>query len=368
MADEGFEGALKLVQEGRIKEAHELFEKIVNSEVHNVTAWLWYAKTAASARERTRILEACLRFNPDDLNTRTILGLAPAPDREELSASKASPPAPNSLVFKAASSAAPETESEQSTQPIKAYVPARPQSAPAEAPRKRARSTWLLGGSAFMLVTFLVVGGWIAYTSIPPSPAKYRHTGAVEYYLYVPRAYTADREWPLFVGIHGSGGSGLDCWNAWQSYADREGFILLCPSIADSSGGWYQDDGETKVFDLINQVSAEYRIAPREFLAGFSAGAQFVQGVAFRYPQYVSGVAVLSAGNYYPPANAANVRMLVVIGDRDDPGAISTSADFASALKRSGFDVQYTVLPGVGHTLTNQARDLTIELFRKTQP
>jgi dipeptidyl aminopeptidase/acylaminoacyl peptidase len=59
--------------------------------------------------------------------------------------------------------------------------------------------------------------------------------------------------------------------------------------------------------------------------------------------------------------------MLVVIGDRDDPGAISTSADFASTLKQAGFDIEYVVLPGVGHTLTSHGQQLTIELFRKTQ-
>jgi len=365
MADEGLEGAVRLVQEGKTKEAHEQLEKIVNSDVHNVTAWFWYAKTSPSARERTRILETCLRFNPDDLNTRAILGLGPDP--HSTPASNPLPMAPNSLIFKAPGSPAPETDSAQSTQPIKAFKPAQPSGSPAPAPQKRRRSTWLLAGSALLLLAFCAAAGWIAYNSIPPDPAKYRHTGPVEYYLYVPKAYSADREWPLFVGIHGSGGSGLDCWNWWQSYADREGFILLCPSIADANGGWYQDDGETKVFSVINQVRTEYRIASREFLAGFSAGAQFVQGVAFRYPQYVSGVAVLSAGNYYPPSYAANVPMLVVIGDRDDPGAVSTSADFASTLEQSGFDVQYVVLPGVGHTLTNQARQLTIELFRKAQ-
>jgi hypothetical protein len=31
-----------------------------------------------------------------------------------------------------------------------------------------------------------------------------------------------------------------------------------------------------------------------------------------------------------------------------------------------GFDVQYKVLPGVGHTVTKEGVDLTIELFRKT--
>ncbi len=118
---------------------------------------------------------------------------------------------------------------------------------------------------------------------------------------------------------------------------------------------------------MINEVGGQYHLASQEFLAGFSAGARFVQGFAFKYPQYVSAVAILSAGNYYPPSYAAHIPMLVVIGDQDDPGAVKTAADFSNLLKQSGHDIQYVLLPGVGHALTNRGQQLTIDLFRKTQ-
>ena len=249
-------------------------------------------------------------------------------------------------------------------------MPTPPPESPSPAPKKNPFSKWFLLASAVLLLVFVAVAGWVVYRSIAAAPinaAAYRHTGAVEYYLYVPKGYNANRDWPLFVGIHGSGGSGLDCWSWWQPYADREGFVLLCPSLADSEGGWYQDQGEANLLSAVNEVRSQYRLASQEFLAGFSAGAQFVQGFAFRYPQYVSGIAVLSSGNYYPPSYAARIPMLVVIGDRDDPGAVSTAADFSSTLKQNGFDIQYVVLPGVGHVLTSRGEQLTIDLFRKTQ-
>ena len=216
-------------------------------------------------------------------------------------------------------------------------------------------------GAVVLLAVFCVGAGMMMYNSIPKDPTTYRHEQPIEYYLYVPGNYTSDYDWPLFVGIHGSGGSGLDCWNLWQSYADREGFILLCPSIADSRGGWYQSSGEAKVLSAVNQVRTEYRVRPREFLVGFSAGAQF------DYPQYVSGVSILSAGNYYNPAlGARGIPILVVIGDRDDPTAVQNSQAFAATLSRNGFNVQYEILPGVGHSVTGKGKQLTIGLFRKS--
>jgi predicted esterase len=356
MVAEGLEEAIKLVHEGQIQEAHGLLEGIINSDVHNIQAWLWYAKTCPSPAERQEALEACLHYNPDSPSIKEILQGAAAKHQ------KAPRPKPTSSTSRMDPSIVNAIQASSASGPLGSSQPE-----PHLQPKSREMLVWFFAGAAILLAGALAVVFWIASRSTPVDPSKYRHVGDVEYYLYLPHNYTPDREWPLFVGIHGSGGTGRDCWNWWQPYADREGFILLCPSIADSSGGWYQEAGETRVFSTINEVRAQYRVAPQEFLAGFSAGAQFVQGFAFRYPQYVSGVAILSAGNYYPVAFAAHIPMLVVIGGGDDPGAVTTAADFSSTLQRNGFDVQYVVLPGVGHTLTDHAQQLTIELFRRTQ-
>lgn len=198
-------------------------------------------------------------------------------------------------------------------------------------------------------------------------PSEYRFEDPIEHFLYAPEGYTSDRNWPLFVGIHGFGGSGRDCWSMWQSYAESEGFILLCPSIADASGGWYQSAGEASVVDLIKRADRDYSIKPRIFMAGFSAGAQFVQGFAFNYPYTVGGVAVLSSGNYYPPnATASSIPFLVVIGDRDDPVSLTSANTFAAVLQQFGNPVEFHILKGVGHSATKDHRELTIDFFRRT--
>jgi predicted esterase len=187
----------------------------------------------------------------------------------------------------------------------------------------------------------------------------------VEYYLYVPKNYSPDREWPLFVGLHGSGSSGLECWNLWQAYAKREDFLLLCPSIPGEVGGYYQDVGERTVWSAVGQVRQDYRVSSRLFLAGFSAGAYFIQGFALHYPQSVSGLAILSTG-YFVPGLQTRVPILVAIGGSDHPDSIRANQQLVSSLTENGFDVQYKIFPGVGHEVNNDAKSLTIELFRKT--
>ena len=163
MADESWESALKLVEEGKTKEAHGLFEKIVSSDVHNISAWFWYAQTGASDTERTRILQNCLRFNPDSAETRDVLGLAPLPQPEL-------PPASpqwttNSLTFKAPGSAAPETDSGESTKPLKAYVPSPPPAKPVLPAKSFRMPLWLVLLLAATLLVFLTFAAWVALRS-----------------------------------------------------------------------------------------------------------------------------------------------------------------------------------------------------------
>ena len=102
------------------------------------------------------------------------------------------------------------------------------------------------------------------------------------------------------------------------------------------------------------------------FFNGFSAGAFFIQGFTYHYPQYVNGLSILSSGVYLNPNMFAElVPILVVIGDRDDPVAVQTSQIFVRDLAKFGFDVQYEIMSGVGHTVTKDGISWTIELFRK---
>jgi predicted esterase len=205
-----------------------------------------------------------------------------------------------------------------------------------------------------------------SYT-LTPNPTPYVRYKPTEYYLYLPPDYSPDRDWPVFVGVHGTGGSGANCLSRWQEYADEERFVLVCPSLADEGGGWYQEAGERLLKKIIRQVEQECRIQKRVFLAGFSAGAEFIQGYAFHYPESVAGVAVLSAGNYYEPSTlrAKEIPFLVVIGDQDNPVGIKSARLFTEVLEQKGFSIALHILPDVGHTVNAEAKEMTIEFFRQ---
>ena len=170
----------------------------------------------------------------------------------------------------------------------------------------------------------------------------------------------------MFVGIHSFGGDGTQCLDMWQGYAESEGFVLICPSLADENGGWYADEGAMKLNEIIRQVQNDCRVQKQVFLAGFSAGAEFVQVYAFDRPRSVKAVAVLSSGNYHEPSSASrDIPFLVVIGDQDDPIGLQGAQLFSELLEQNDYSVELVILPGVGHEITQQALELTIRLFNR---
>ena len=327
MQDDRLGRAIGFVQAGQMEAARELLEQVLKADRTNLPAWHWYAQTWQNTKDKIRVWEACLRFNPEnkvaqealrDLNPSRKIALEAKPARRNVRAG-------NTLMA-----------------PVAAWG-----------------TVGLLAAAAIWLVMFI-------RNSTPKDPAEYRHSQPVEYYLYAPKDYSAEREWPLFVGIHGAGGSGLDCWNMWQSSAEKEGYILLCPSIPGDASGFYQDVGERTVWSAIGEVKKKFRVRNRMFLAGFSAGAFFIQGFDYHYPQYVSGLAILSSGLYLDPRSFAEIiPITVVIGDADYTESVQSSQMFVDRLRQYGFDVHYERMPGVGHAFTPTAQRLTIELFRK---
>ena len=333
MSNQDLEQAIELVKSGKIEDARLLLEQVIKGDRGNISAWQWYEETWPTAKDKVRIWELCLRHNPMNQRAQQALALL-----NSVSPSKQAAKIKTEDVSAAISDNSVQTRS----------------------------FPWLLWISIGLLFVVAVLAVFVVKNSAPKDPEDYKHTQPVEYYLYVPKAYSADQEWPLFVGIHGSGGTGWDCWNLWQSYAEQEGFILLCPSIPGDAYGFRQDVGETTVWDAVGAVKQEYRVKSRMFFSGFSAGAFFIQGFAYHYPQYVSGLSILSAGVYLNPNMFAElVPVVVVIGEQDNPAAVEASQIFVQGLDQYGFDVQYKVMAGVGHTVTKDGVNMTIELFRK---
>src|SRR5262245_25065469 len=66
MSDDRLERAISFVQSGKMEEARDLLEQVLREDRTNIPAWHWYAQTWQNAKDKFRVWEACLRFNPDN--------------------------------------------------------------------------------------------------------------------------------------------------------------------------------------------------------------------------------------------------------------------------------------------------------------
>ncbi len=323
MRDNDLELAKQLLRMGKNIKARQIVESFLKENRSDIQAWWLYAETWPIAEDRIRIWGYCLRFNPNSEEAKRALATL---------------------------------QKEQATgKPLQVVR------------RKRKTSLFfkIFSGCSFIFIILMLGVVFKFLMSRPIDPTPYLHKSPVTHYLYVPENYTDDRVWPLFVGVHSGGGSGVDCWNLWQEYADEEGFILACPSIPGDGGGFYQDVGEVMVNSSIENARNNYRVKDKVFLAGYSAGAYFIQGYAYHYPESVSGLAILSTG-YTIIGLEAKVPMLLVNDRVEYPESAKANDDFYKYMIGKGYDIEYHISPGINYWVTDEAKQLTIELFRKT--
>lgn len=117
---------------------------------------------------------------------------------------------------------------------------------------------------------------------------------AQSYALYLPSAYTADREWPVIFAFD-PGGRGLNPVERYQAAAEKYGYIVA-GSNNSRNGDW--EVTKAAVAAMTSDIAARFNISQkREYVAGMSGGARVALGVGLSSPA-VAGVIASSAG--YP--------------------------------------------------------------------
>lgn len=126
--------------------------------------------------------------------------------------------------------------------------------------------------------------------------------------MYVPEYYSADREWPLVVALHGGSGNGRAFLWSWLRDARSRGVILIAPTAVGST--WSLMDPEVDADNLARMVAfvgERWRIdRSRVLMTGMSDGGTFT---------YVGGVRSGSPFTHYAPVSASFHPMMLSMMD-----------------------------------------------------
>jgi predicted esterase len=267
------------------------------------------------------------------------------------------------------------------------------------------RDALLSGGIASVVAE--PVGAAVA--APPPAPLVEPGSEIVvgDYFVHMPPVFTERME--VLVALHGMGGRGSEFCQALLSRTDRERWIVVAPTFA--YGDW-RDPNQVmreessrfipKLHEFLEELPARtgLSIEPKAAFLGFSRGAQLAQRFAMVYPEQTLGVAALSAGTYTLPLSQTEVDGHAVtlrypfgtadIGERFgrqfDPTAlrgipfwigvgaedrnpadlprqwdpylgtnrVARAEAFAQRLREGGTPVQLALVPGVGHSITEE--------------
>ncbi|HYV96117.1 MAG TPA: PHB depolymerase family esterase [Gemmatimonadaceae bacterium] len=192
----------------------------------------------------------------------------------------------------------------------------------------------------------------------------------MQYRVYVPTTYNAQKPAPLVIALHGLGATESSFFTSYGAklppLAESHGFIVAAP-LGFRPDGFYGSTigsrpsdradvrkvqlSEADVLGVLAEMKKNYNIDPsRIYLMGHSMGAIGTWAIAAKYPDTWAALGVFSG--VADTASATRIRSIpefVVHGDADATVNVSGSRNMVAALKAAHADVTYTEVPGGSH-------------------
>ncbi len=174
--------------------------------------------------------------------------------------------------------------------------------------------------------------------------------------MYVPRGYSADVAAPLWVVLHGAGGTAQSAGYAF-ALADEFDVLVLAPDSRDERtwDGVLRNWGADVEFigAAVNRMQALFNVDRRRLtLAGFSDGASYALSLGITYGDEFSRIVAMSPGVMQPMAARGKPKIFISHGTADAVMPIDeTSRMFVRRLKALGYDVTYREYEG-RHTVS----------------
>jgi phospholipase/carboxylesterase len=185
--------------------------------------------------------------------------------------------------------------------------------------------------------------------------------------LYVPQSYAPDTPAPLFVALHGAGGSGAS-WVSYAARAEARGMILLAPdsrgSTWDAIRGAFGPD-VAFLDQALQHTFDRVRIDPTHVaLGGFSDGASYALSLGISNGDLFSHLVAYSPG-FVRSADPIVGEPLIYVshGSQDTVLPVSASRDvIVPSLRGAGYAVTYQEFNG-GHTVPAEISEAALDWF-----
>jgi len=175
--------------------------------------------------------------------------------------------------------------------------------------------------------------------------------------VYVPEYYTADREWPLVMALHGGSGNGRNFLWSWLRDARSLGAILVAPTATGNTWALMGEDADTpNLARILDSVRRRWNIDESKLLlTGMSDGGTFCYVTGLESASPFTHLAPVAA-TFHPlmaeMADAERLRGLpvyLVHGRLDWMFPVQVARQTRDLLSAAGVDVTYRELEDLSH-------------------
>jgi hypothetical protein len=118
-----------------------------------------------------------------------------------------------------------------------------------------------------------------------------------DYFLYLPKTLDPNRTYWLVSYVHGAYGFGRDDIRSLKHFVE----LGNCIGVAPSFGSGFQlleNKTDEQLIGILHQLRATYKLHPKIFLYGHSAGGQFSHRFMLKHPDLVIGCEACSSGTW----------------------------------------------------------------------
>ncbi len=198
----------------------------------------------------------------------------------------------------------------------------------------------------------------------------------VEYRVYVPTGYDADRATPLVIALHGLGSGTMYMmeYNNLVELAEDYGYIVATP-MGFNERGWYGSRGtgagsrrggntapdnlgelsELDVMNVLGIIRETYNVDERRiYLIGQSMGGAGTWHIGMKYPDIWAALAPMAPAigasrNPDELSAARRIPVMVVQGDADTAVDVEVTRRWVAKMEELGMNYEYIEVAGGTH-------------------
>ncbi len=197
----------------------------------------------------------------------------------------------------------------------------------------------------------------------------------LHYRLYVPDDYSAEKEYPLVLFLHGAGERGTNNFSQINNVgiinriinSDTADFdcIIVAPQCATNNqwvdtpwayGSYVQDNIPISKYmkatkSLISHIESIYSVdSKRLYVTGLSMGGYGSWDIITRYPDmFAAAIPICGAGDPSKAELIKDVAIWAFHGSDDNVVPVEGTRQMVDALEEHDGNIQYTEYPGVDH-------------------